>query len=453
MFTRRLAPLLASVATLLRLAWPARAQEPPTSVVMHPTWAQSATIYEVNIRQYTPEGTFRAFETHLPRLQQMGVSILWLMPIHPIGALQRKGTLGSYYSVRDYRGINPEFGNADDFRRLVEQAHASGMKVILDWVGNHCAWDNALISEHPDWFTHDSLGNMQPPIADWADVVDLNYDHPGLRSYMIESMQYWMREFAVDGFRCDVTGMVPLDFWSTARAELNKIRPVFLLAEDENPDCHRSAFDMTYSWSLHHLLRDIAHGTRDMLAVDTLLAAERKHYPASAIRMRFTDNHDENSWNKSVFERMGDGAAAFAVLTATLPGMPLVYSGQEAALNRSLQFFDKDSIDWSALPYADLYTKLLHLKREHPALHSSELDAGMTRLTSAPAVPLYAFVREANGRRVLVFLNLSAHPLNTTLDLSPFRGDYDDVLSNTSATVRATYSVVLPSWGYRVLAD
>jgi glycosidase len=445
---------LASVFALLGIAWPLRAAAPPLSSVIHPDWTSQAVIYEVNVRQYTPEGTFRAFAEHVPRLQEMGVNILWLMPIHPIGELKRKGSLGSYYSVRDFRGINPEFGAAADLRDLITRAHNAGMKVILDWVGNHCAWDNALVTEHPNWFTRDSTGKMQPPVPDWHDVVDLNYDVPALRDYMIESLQYWVREYDVDGFRCDVSGMMPAEFWARARRELNALKPVFMLAEDENPACHTAAFDMTYSWSLHHLLRDIAQGKKSIHALDTLLADEKLHYPPTAIRMRFTDNHDENSWNKSVFERMQHAVIPFAVLTATLPGLPLVYTGQEAGLDRSLNFFEKDSVSWTTLPYAELYTKLLHLKRTHPALASSDLTAELHRLRSNVDAQLYAYERIQNGRRVIVLLNLSDKPLATDITYSDAPGTFlFDLMNNHRLELAGEIKVSLAPWAFQVLFD
>ena len=212
-----------------------------------PEWVSNATIYEVNVRQFTPEGTFAAFEKELPRLKAMGVDILWLMPIHPIGELNRKGSLGSYYAVRDYRGINPEFGTHEDFSRLVAAAHQLGMKIIIDWVANHTSPDHLWIEEgRLDWYTLDSMGKVQPTIGtDWWDVADLNYDNEELRSEMIECMSYWVRDFNIDGYRCDVAGWVPMDFWTRARASLDQIKPVFMLAEAEGNELY-SAFEMTY---------------------------------------------------------------------------------------------------------------------------------------------------------------------------------------------------------------
>lgn len=217
----------------------------------HPDWSKNATIYEANIRQFTPEGTFKAFESHLPRLKKMGIDIIWLMPINPIGVEKRKGTLGSEYSVKDYYGINPEFGTKEDFKHLVDKIHSMGMHVIVDWVANHSAWDNQLSKDHPDWYTKTEEGNFQPtPWYDWDDVIDFDYDKPGIRKYMTQALVYWVKDFNIDGYRCDTAGFLPTDFWDNARAEMDAVKPVFMLAEWESRDLHKKAFDMTYSWTL-----------------------------------------------------------------------------------------------------------------------------------------------------------------------------------------------------------
>jgi len=310
-----------------------------------PEWAKNATIYEVNIRQFTPEGTFKAFETHLPRLKKMGVDILWLMPIHPIGVENRKGSLGSYYAISDYKAVNPEFGTLNDFKQLVKSAQALDMKIIIDWVANHSSPDNVWVKQgHKDWYTLDSLGRLQPTIGtDWWDVADLNYDNKEMRKEMISSMKYWLTEANIDGFRCDVASWVPIDFWVDARKELDATKKVFMLAEAEEVEMHK-AFDMTYGWNLHHIMNDVAKGKKDVTAFYNY-AKDNKH-PKSAYRMNFTSNHDENSWNGTEMERMGESRFAFAVFAATFEGMPLVYNGQETSLDRTLKFFEKDSIDW-----------------------------------------------------------------------------------------------------------
>jgi glycosidase len=329
-----------------------------------PEWSKNATIYEVNIRQFTKEGTFSAFQKHLPRLKAMGVDILWLMPIHPIGEKNRKGSLGSYYAVKDYKAVNPEFGNLQDFNALVKSAHDLGMKLIIDWVANHTSPDNVWVDQgHKDWYTLDSTGNLQPTIGtDWWDVADLNFDNQNMRTEMIESMKYWLTASNIDGFRCDVAGWVPLDFWVTAKQELDKVKPIFFLAESEGPEQHQ-AFHMTYAWELHHLMNKIAQGKENIDVLRAYLEKD-KSYPTSAYRMSFTSNHDENSWNGTEMERMGEARFAMAVMAATIEGMPLVYNGQETSLDRRLAFFEKDEIDWTKMDLVSFYDKLLHLHQK-----------------------------------------------------------------------------------------
>jgi glycosidase len=431
--------------------------------VRHPDWAANATIYEVNVRQYTPEGTFQAFEAHLPRLARMGVSIVWLMPVHPIGAAGRKGTLGSPYAVRDYFGVNPEFGTLNDLRRLVQTAHGLGLRVILDWVANHCSPDNPLVTDHPEWFQRDAQGQLVPPVPDWTDVVALDYRQPGLRRYMTDALLYWLREAAIDGYRCDVAGLVPTDFWDEARRELDAVKPVFMLAEwDElypsgglswenfNGDTRllERAFNMSFGLRLHYLLDHVAEGRKPLAAIDEYLAAERAKYPPSVYLMHFTSNHDVNSWDGTEYERLGPLALPFAVLTVLLPGMPLVYSGQEAALNRRLAFFDPDPIAWQDYPLLDFYTRLLQLKRRHPALRNGDVLSRFRRLPAEPAQ--YAFLREKGPAAVLCVVNTAeAQPLPLPAEAA---GTWQDVFSDDTLTLRAGDELAVPARGWRVLA-
>jgi glycosidase len=417
-----------------------------------PTWAKNATIYEVNVRQYTHEGTFKAFEKELPRLHDMVVDILWLMPIYPIGEKGRKGSRGSYYAVKDYRGVNPEFGNMDDFKHLVKAAHAKGFKVILDWVANHTAPDNALVKEHPDWYTHDSLGNIIPPVPDWSDVADLNYDKKGLREYMIESMRFWLKEADVDGFRCDVAMMVPLDFWKECRIELDKTKKVFMLAEAEGPEFHRNGFDMVYGWDYMNLCNKIAKGDKTAGELYRYFADLDNKYKRSDNIMYFTTNHDENSWNGTEYERLGDAAKAFAVMSATVPGMPLVYTGQESALNRRLAFFDKDSIDWGAYKLRDFYSKLLHLKKENTALSIDSSGYGdFELLLDKQFEHHFAFMRRRGNDKVLVIINLSNKPIEIKLNKGELDGDYTELFSGKKRHINKGELVKMEAWGYRVL--
>lgn len=420
--------------------------------VRHPEWSHNLSIYEVNIRQYSPGGTFAEFTEHLTRLREMGVGILWFMPIHPIGRENRKGTLGSYYSVKDYYGVNPEFGTLEEFKELVDEIHDMGMYVIIDWVANHAAWDNPLAREHPDWFIRDIHGDLVPPVDDWSDVVDLNYGNPELWHYMIDAMRFWVEDMDIDGFRCDVAGMVPLDFWNVVRARLDEIKPVFMLAEWEAPEAHDYAFDMTYNWGLYHLMNRLAKGVLPAGAVGTYMQRDADLYSPDAYRMLFTSNHDENSWNGTVFERMGPAAGALAVLSATLDGMPLVYSGQEAGLDRRLEFFEKDEISWAPHEMGDLYTTLLNLKKENRALWNGDAGGKAEWVHTPNDQAVFAFVREHAGDRVFVVLNLTGETQTVSFVGDAHAGTYADVFSGETVTVGADARFDLSPWGFRVLA-
>ncbi|RLD62101.1 MAG: alpha-amylase [Bacteroidetes bacterium] len=420
------------------------------SKVKHPDWAKNKNIYEVNIRQYTDEGDFKSFEKHLPRLKEMGVDILWIMPVQPIGVKNRKGTLGSYYSIKNYLSVNPEFGTMDDFKHLVNKAHEQNMYVILDWVANHTSWDNNLITEHPEWYTHDSLGNILSPVEDWTDVADLNYYNNELRTYMINALEFWIKEANIDGFRCDVAGMVPTDFWNEARKQLDKIKPVFMLAEWESPELHKKAFDMTYSWALNGMMNDIAKKINTADKLDTLFNKLSTDYDKDNYFMNFTSNHDENSWNGTVFERLGDGAQTFAVLTATIPGMPLLYSGQEAAMNKRLRFFDKDTIEWNDYKYADFYKTLLTLKTNNKALWNGKQGGDLIKINSSNDKAVYSFVREKDDDKVFVILNLSEKEQDITLNGEEYAGAYKNIFTNEKAEFKANTELKLKPWEYLV---
>ena len=422
---------------------------PPQSFVSHPEWSRNATIYEVNVRQFTPEGTFDAFIEHIPRLKKMGVDIIWLMPIHPIGEKNRKGSLGSYYSVKDYKGVNPEFGTLDDFKKLVGSAHSQGMKVIIDWVANHTSWDHAWITEHPDWYTKDSLGNMIAPF-DWTDVAELDFDNAGLRSAMIDALKYWIVEADIDGYRCDVAAEVPTDFWENARAELDRIKPVFMLAEAEKPEHHTHAFDMSYAWELHHIMNSITKGKKNANALEAYFIKQDTLYPADAYRMAFTSNHDENSWQGTEFERMGAGSVCMAVLTATLPGMPLIYSGQESAFNERLRFFDKDTIDWKDYRLEPFYQKLFALKHAYQPLWNGTWGGKLNRISTSADTAVFAFTREKEGDKVFVLANLTGDVKEFKLKGDSFAGNYKEWFTEEEMVFKKGDAVRLKPWEYRV---
>ena len=424
MARRALATLLyaaGAIACAATAAPPPPQAAPVAGGVRHVAWARNANIYEVNLRQYTPEGTFRAFEAHLPRLREMGVDILWLMPVQPIGVQERKGTLGSYYSVRDYVAVNPEFGTLAEFRQLVARAHALGMKVILDWVANHTAWDHPWLSQHPQWYQKDADGRIRSYVYDngteiehWTDVVGLDYRQTALWPAMIEAMRYWVRETGIDGFRCDVAARVPIAFWERARRELEAEKPLFMLAEASEPVLHRAAFDMSYDWELAVILRGIAAGR--LTARDLAAYHERPQgFPPDAYRMTFTSNHDINSWTGSDRELYGEGFKAFAVLAATWPGMPLVYSGQESGLDRRLAFFEKDAIDWKSYGLADFYAGLLRMKKDNPVLWNGAAGGSMAILASDNDQVL-AFERRKGEQALRVTINFSATQQSVAID-------------------------------------
>lgn len=416
--------------------------------VKHPEWSKNQSIYEINIRQFTPEGTFAALEAHLPRLKELGAGILWLMPINPIGELNRKGKLGSYYAVKDYKGINPEYGTDEDFKRFVKKAHELGLYVIIDWVPNHSAWDNALVTEHPDWYVQDSTGKLLSP-SDWTDVVKFNYDVPELRTYMLDALKYWVTDFDIDGYRCDVAGDVPTDFWNSVRPELDKIKPVFMLAEDENPR-HHAAFDMTYGWEFHHVMNKIHKGEMTANDIEKYLKKNDSLYPADAYRMNFITNHDENSWNGTEFERLGDGVEAFFVLTTTVPGMPLVYTGQEAGMDKRLEFFEKDAVAWGNYKMTGFYRTLLRLKKSNPALFNGSAGGSWKRINTLADTSVFAIIREKENNRVISVVNLSKSPVTLTIGDETTEGEYTDLFSGKKTAIKANTSLELPAWGYKV---
>jgi len=417
----------------------------------HVAWSLNANIYEVNIRQYTPEGTFKAFQQHLDRLQKMGVDILWLMPINPIGEKNRKGSLGSYYAVQNYETVNPNFGTLEDLKSLVKEAHARGMHVILDWVANHTAWDNVWVKEHPDWYKKDKEGKFVSPF-DWTDVISLNYDNKDLRQAMINAMIYWIKNADIDGFRCDVAGMVPVDFWNEARTALDKVKPVFMLAEDEdNAALVEYAFDMNYAWKMLHLMNDIAQGKKKAADIWDYMKWNNETFAPDVYRMYFTSNHDENSWNGTAFERLGDAFKAFTVFDYTIPGMPLIYNGQEAANNKRLRFFEKDTINWQPLPYATFYAELNHLKKTTPILENGEDGGKLIPLSKEVDENIFAFYREKQGKQLVVLLNLSSQPREFTIDNEHIKGNYHDFFGKNDINIQTDWVFKLPAWGYVIL--
>jgi 1,4-alpha-glucan branching enzyme len=423
------------------------------STVSHPEWSENANIYEVNVRQFTPEGTFAAFAEHLPRLKEMGVDILWFMPITPIGVENRKGTLGSYYSVKDYTAINPEFGTMEEFQKLVAEIHSLGMYVIIDWVANHTAWDHPWTETNPEFFYRDADGNVTPPHdTDWSDVIQLDYENEQLWDAMIEEMSFWIREINIDGFRCDVAYMVPTEFWNQARQQLEVIKPVFMLAEADHPELKEHAFNAGYSWTSHHAMNRIAQGADDVSALDTYYFEENMgNYPVGTYKINFITNHDENSWAGTVFERLGDAIEAFSVMIHTVPGMPLLYNGQEAGLDHRLEFFEKDEIDWSSLPYEDFFRTLLQFKHQNRALWNGPAGGSMVRVNTDADLQVFSFVREKDDNKVFVILNLSFDERTVRLrDTETVSGNFAELFTGQQVNVDADFSVEMTPWSYLV---
>jgi glycosidase len=420
--------------------------------ITHPEWSKNATIYQINTRQFTDEGTFRAAEAHLPRLKELGAVILWLMPVQTIGEKNRKGTLGSPYAVKDYYAVEPDLGTLDDLKHFVRAAHAHGLYVILDWVANHTAWDCNLVTEHPEWYARDWKGDYRPtPWWDWVDIIDLDYDKPELRQYMTAAMKYWVSEVDIDGYRCDVAGFVPTDFWDTVRAELDTIKPVFMLAEWEARDLHAAAFDMTYAWSWNETMHRIAMGKGDLEQLRVYYAWNEKAFPADIMRMMFVSNHDKNSWEGTEFEQFGDALDAAIVLSVVGDGMPLIYSGQEAGNDKRLEFFERDPITWREHPQGELYRRLFALKRTNTALWNAHWGARMIAVPNTAGEGIFSFVRRNDQDKVFAIFNLSPDEHSVSFRESLCHGDYVDFFSGEKVPVKEFTTMRLAPWSYRLL--
>ena len=381
----------------------------------HPEWTYNSVMYEVNIRQFSPEGTFAGVEAQLPRLKDLGVDILWLMPMYEIGTEGRKGTLGSYYAISDYKKVNPEFGTMEDFEHLVSEAHKLGFKVILDWVANQTAPDNVWMTGKPaDFYERDSLGNAIYEY-DWTDTRSLNYENEDVWWAQDDAMRFWLAK-GVDGFRCDAAGEVPAEFWKGILPKMNKDFPdIYLLAEAERDNLADPAetFDANYAWELHHLLNSMAQGRKTVADLKDYVSRDAARFPKEAYRLMFTSNHDENSWSGTEFEREGAAANACAVLCFTLPqSQPLIYTGQEIGLSRRLEFFEKDPItDWSANEYTTFWKTLVDLKHNNPALAAGERGGKMVWWELPEGLDgIVAFHRELKKNKVIVVANFGVAP-------------------------------------------
>ncbi len=417
----------------------------------HPSWSSQSNIYEVNLRQYSSSGSIKDFEKHLPRLKQMGVDILWFMPITPIGKEGRKMTekeLGSYYAVMDYKAVNPEFGTMADWKELVKHAHKMGFKVITDWVANHSAVDNHWMKTHPAFYVHDASGNTVSPY-DWTDVKKLDYSNHELRDSMTDAMMYWVKESDIDGFRCDVAEDVPADFWKDCIATLRKKKYVFMLAEGEKANLHEAGFDATYAWDLMRDMGFLYSGKHNLQQFDSALNYTIAKFPASAYRMYFTTNHDENSWNGTEFEKYGDAYKAFAVLAQTMyQSIPLIYSGQEIPNKKRLKFFVKDPIEWpKKLAMESFYSTLLHLRKNNSALAA---EASYKRMATSKDAAVFAYQRQNGAYKVIVILNLSTQSQKFTINDAGINGRPMNVFAGEKEVLNTKHEFSVEPWGYIV---
>lgn len=407
-------------------------------------WIKHTNIYEVNLRQYTPEGTINAFAAHLPRLKDMGVETLWFMPITPISQKNKKGYMGSYYACSDYTSVAQEFGTLDDFKRIVQQAHNMGMKVILDWVANHTGWDHWWTREHPDWYESDKQTGDFKKASGMDDIIELDFKNEAMRRAMIDAMQFWVRETGIDGFRCDLAFWVELDFWVEAKPELEKIKPLFWLGELDsldNPE-YMQVFDAAYTWKWMHTAERFYKG---VASFDELWQVLGQYNEAPGLAAWFTANHDENTWNGTEYEKYGELAKVMAVFSCTWPGLPLLYSGQELPNYKRLQFFEKDVIEWK--PICDLhifYKTLFGLKKQNPALAA---DASLEIVVCDADQKLLVFNREKDRNEVVVALNFSGEARELYLPVD----DYETEIFSSQPVI-SSKTKLLPPWGYKVWA-
>ncbi len=410
-------------------------------------WSSNTNIYEVNLRQYTAEGTFKAFEKELPRLKDMGIEVLWFMPITPISEKKRLGTLGSYYACSDYTATNPEYGSINDFKQLVNTAHSLEFKVIIDWVANHTGWDHRWTWEHPEFYRRNHDGNFFDAHG-WEDVIDLNYDNPEVHKAVLDAMKFWIQECDIDGFRCDMAMLVPLTFWKPVRTELDNIKKLFWLAECEEIAYHE-VFDVTYTWKFLHCMEAFWRNETGIKGLTNVLDYYYSMFPPTAMHAFFTTNHDENSHSGSEYARLGNAADAFAVLCCTWNGIPLIYSGQEMPNKKSLKFFDKDPIDWNGqYELHDFFRKLLLLRKTNAAMQHSNIK--VQRISTNDDRCIFSYIRKNDSHEVLVILNLS-HEEKSAINLNAdINGQYKNIFNEQVIEVTGDSKLSMQPWAYLV---
>jgi glycosidase len=421
-----------------------------------PSWVKSANVYEVNVRQYSSNSKLTSVTKDIPRLKKMGVKVLWLMPIFPIGVERRLGSLGSPYSIKDYKKVNPEFGTASDLKALVKAAHKAGLYVILDWVANHTSWDNSWITSHPDWYTQEGGEIISPKGTGWNDVADLNFDNQEMRAAMISAMKYWVTSFDVDGFRCDAAGMVPADFWDDAAVELAMSKKLFMLAEDGSSTALlEDAFNANYNWNLMGKLKSLGSGFGSQALLEGVIDQQSYTYPTGTYPLNFITNHDENSWNGTVQEFYGLAEDSMAVLTYTLPGMPLIYNGQEVGLNKRLEFFEKDPINWKAYGKKGaaktlFYTNLNSLKLNNPALWTGSAG-GAIKFIETDNFNVMAYLRYKGSNKVLTVVNLTSE--KQTVNIPMTTGKLYKLGAAKPTVIGKNLKLTLTSSGYAVYSS
>lgn len=430
-----------------------------------PDWVKSAVLYECNVRQFSPQGNFTGVREQLPRLRDLGIDVLWLMPIHPIGMERRKlqpGDLGSPYSVRDYKAINPDYGTLEDFKRLVAEAHALGLKVVMDWVPNHTSWDSEWKKTHPEYFTKLNgdftvpINEHGQPIADWSDVCDLDYNNPDTRKAMIDAMQYWIKTCDIDGYRVDMAGLVPNDFWAQARPALDSIKPMFMLAEwQDEPGHFASCFNANYGWKWKDVTKDIAGGKQNAHSLDTLMQFLNNFYPEGYAQLYFTQNHDENTWSGTETELYGEAADVFNILAFTWQDMPMLYNGQEDGLNQRLPFFTREPIQWKNMDKTPFFQKLCDLKHNNSAVWSGKSGGKLEKIETDHDEQIYAFTRAKDDARLVVILNLSNRPCTVTLrpDDAVVSGIYLSVFGASTFQLTKDMQLNMKPWEYLVLTN
>lgn len=422
-----------------------------TSLFQSPDFLSRSNIYEVNIRQYTPEGTFNVFAKQLPRLKDMGVEIIWLMPVHPIGEVNRKGSLGSYYSAKDYKAVNPEFGTEQDLHSLIAYTHSLGMKLIIDWVANHTAWDHVWTKTNPEFYLHKEDGSFAVPF-DWDDVIQIDHSNAAEQEAMTDAMRYWIETYDIDGFRADMAHLTPLAFWKNARTLLSPLKKDLIwLAESEDISYHE-AFDISYAWDWMHKTADYCTGKISFADMLNVLSDYKNNFPENAMHLFFTANHDENSWNGTEYEKYDDLAKALAVFSCTYNSAPLIYSGQELPNNKRLKFFDKDEIEWTDnIELHQFYKMLLSLRQSNKAIMAFGTNE-LQLLNDGTEKHLLAYSAKVKGHALFVCMNLGTYPSEQNFIAENLQGSFRNIFTGEEINIDRSISVNLQRGEFIVLS-